>query len=224
MSRTLIRLMACASIAGCSPPAEQAADNSAAGNVGTSIEWPATLKPIGDGYPVNGAPCRRLGESAAVADYLDDSADLIGCPDAKSATALDGKIVGTEGTITLVSVPGSGLPPGEPEYGMGDARNAQGFHATAFVPCGIEGTIDASCSAGVKRNTEPDGTSYVEVTKPDGSKRVLFFQGINASGADSAEADGSSTYRFKWRREDDWTVIEYGPERYRIPDALVVGG
>lgn len=98
------------------------------------------------------------------------------------------------------------------------------FNAVGEVPCGIKDAIDSSCSAGVKRNVEPDGTSYVEVTKPDGSKRVLFFQGTTSSGADSAEADGSSTYRFKWHREDDWTVISYGPERYRIPDALVVGG
>lgn len=96
------------------------------------------------------------------------------------------------------------------------------FHAVAEIPCGIGESIDATCKAGVKRN--PDRTSFVEVTKPDGMKRILFFQGTNASGADSSEADGSSSYRFLWHREDDWTVIRYGPERYRIPDALIIGG
>lgn len=98
------------------------------------------------------------------------------------------------------------------------------FNAVGDIPCGMDQEIVASCSAGVKRNGGPDGTSFVEVTKPDGSMRVLFFQGANASGADSSEADGSAKYRFLWHREEDWTVIRYGPERYRVPDALVLGG
>lgn len=118
---------------------------------------------------------------------------------------------------------GNGMA-GEPADGMGDAKTADGYHATTTVPCGIKDKLDAECWAGVMRNEGPDGTSFVEVKKPDGMKRILFFQGTNASGADSSQADGSAAYRFKWQRDDDWTVIEYGPERYRIPDALVVGG
>lgn len=98
------------------------------------------------------------------------------------------------------------------------------YQAVADIPCGASDTLDASCSAGVKRSADMDGTSFVEVTRPDGSKRVLFFQGKRATGADSSQADGSADYRFLWRRENDGTVIEYGPERYRVPDALVVGG
>lgn len=98
------------------------------------------------------------------------------------------------------------------------------YQAVADIPCGASDTLDASCSAGVKRSPDMDGTSFVEVTRPDGSKRVLFFQGKRATGADSSQADGSADYRFLWRRENDGTVIEYGPERYRVPDALVVGG
>lgn len=119
-----------------------------------------------------------------------------------------------------------GNEPAEPASDNGvDAKVAgTDFHAIAEIPCGLDQELDASCSAGVTRNSGPDGTSFVEVTKPDGTTRILFFQGTKASGADSSTADGSSRYRFLWHREADWTVIRYGPERYRVPDALIVGG
>lgn len=42
--------------------------------------WPAALAPFGGGYPEEGSACSRLGESAAVSDYLDHTAILVGCP------------------------------------------------------------------------------------------------------------------------------------------------
>lgn len=68
--------------------------------------WPASLKLVGDGFPNRGDPCRRIGETAATVDFLDDSASLVGCRAVSEAQALGGRIVGTVDGITLVSVRG----------------------------------------------------------------------------------------------------------------------
>ena len=74
-----------------------------------TLPGPATrassLVLVGNGYPTDGAPCRRLGESEATSKWLDHTADLVGCPDAGSASALGGKVVATIDGMTVVSVP-----------------------------------------------------------------------------------------------------------------------
>lgn len=45
-------------------------------------EMPETSLPFfGNGYRADGDQCRRLGESPDTSNYLDDMADLVGCPE-----------------------------------------------------------------------------------------------------------------------------------------------
>ena len=97
--------------------------------------------------------------------------------------------------------------------------------ATAEIACGFNGNApDQTCPAGVKRQWGEDGTTLVEVAKPDGFKRAIFFRGTTPYGADSAQADGSAGWDFESRREGDRVTVKFGPETYVIVDALVEGG
>ena len=127
MARLLVpsAILAGLLLSGCggAPKEDAVAENRAntAAPAATSFAWPASLSPIGDGYPVAGNSCRRVGESAATSNYLDDSAVLVGCPgtaDGTEAQALvaskAGRVVGEVDGVTLISVP------------MGDANRADG--------------------------------------------------------------------------------------------------
>ncbi len=128
---------------------------------------------------------------------------------------------------TLVSIPtrdaNAGMAPAPVE---GDALvGGTDFNATAELPCAVDGSEPKlRCKAGVKRNWAEDGTTVVEVTRPDGGTRSLFFRDSEAFSASSSEADGSAAYAFMAERVGDETRISFGPERYVVPDAFVVGG
>ena len=99
------------------------------------------------------------------------------------------------------------------------------YNATAPVNCGFGGAAPTeTCDAGVIRNWGEDGTTLVEVQKPDGFKRAIFFNGTEPYGADSAEADGSAGWDFTSSRDGDRITINYGPETYVIVDAMITGG
>lgn len=99
------------------------------------------------------------------------------------------------------------------------------YHATAQIPCGFGGSKPTlQCDAGVKRNWGEDGTTLVEVKKPDGFTRAIFFKGTEPYSADSAQSDGSAGWDFTTTRDGDRVTINFGPESYVIVDAFVEGG
>ena len=186
--------------------------------------WPASVPAFGDGFPNPGDACRRVGESEATVNYLDDSASLVGCLSADDAAKLGGAVVATLDGVTLVSVPTPAAVPGDGDS-QGDATVAgTDYSATAQVRC--SGYPDEApgglCEAGVKRGTET-GTQ-VDVTLPNGVIRTVFF---NSDGSflsfATAQADGTAAMAISSSREGDTTIAMLGNERYEIPDAFVKG-
>lgn len=101
-------------------------------------------------------------------------------------------------------------------------RAGQGdFDATGFVPCAMAHDLPmAECKFGVAR--AGGGDAAVVITKPDGRKRVIFFQRGRATSVDISEADYSGEFHVE--RDSDWSRVSVGNERYRIPDAVPLGG
>lgn len=65
----------------------------------TDFAWPSSLRPFGDGYPDPGSPCRQLGESSAVANYLDHTLDLVGCPGTSDSSAVQALVAGQKAQV-----------------------------------------------------------------------------------------------------------------------------
>ena len=100
------------------------------------------------------------------------------------------------------------------------------YNATTILDCGFDNKPPTqSCNAGVKRNWgDTPGEHLVEVTKPDGRKRAIFFRGTEPYGPDSAQADGSAGWDFETSRKGDQVTVNFGPETYVIVDAMIEGG
>ena len=127
-------------LSGCQPPAEQPAApaaetapaaEAAPGADAAASAWPANLPVFGDGFPNAGDACRRVGESAATVDFLDDSASLVGCLTADDAMKLDGKVVAVIDGVTLVSVPTTWRPPARSHQSPAMPAAAASWSSTA---------------------------------------------------------------------------------------------
>lgn len=205
--------------------AAPAGEDAATADTAGAFAWPASLTVVGDGYPGPGAPCRRIGESAATIDFLDDSADLVGCPTAEEAEKLGGKLLTTIDGVTLVSVPTDRAAMAGDGDGQGDAKVAgTNYNAIAKISCaGYKGAGAGMCDAGVIRGGDTGTT--VEVKLADGTTRAIFF---NPDGSflsfSTAEADGTAAMKISAQKKGDITIAKLGTETYEIPDAFVMGG
>ncbi len=225
IAASLLSLAVALAIAGCQKPAETAAPAAdaapAAPAAAAPATWPASLVVVGDGFPNPGDACRKIGESEATVNFLDDSATLAGCLSADDAAKLGGQVVGTVDGVTLISVPTSAAVPGDGD-GQGDAKvPGTEYHATGPVACsGYKDFPAGRCDAGVIRHLETG--SQLDVSLPDGTKRTLFF---NKDGSflsfSTAQADGTAGMKISSSRKDDMTIAMLGDERYEIPDAFV---
>lgn len=209
--------------AGCSGGAPSATETPSA-EPAADFVWPASLTVVGDGYPGPGAPCRRIGESAATIDFLDDSAALVGCPSAEEAAKLGGKVLDTIDGVTLVSVPNDRAAVAGDGDGQGDATVAgTNYNATAQIRCGgYKGAAAGMCDAGVIRSGADGAT--VEVMLADGTKRAIFFKPDGSFLTFStAQSDGTAAMAISASKKGDTTIAKLGTETYEIPDAFVLG-
>lgn len=57
-----------------------------------------TLPFFGEGYPAKGDPCRRIGEDDFTNQFLDHTADLVGCPEGMEGL---GRFVASTGAVEV---------------------------------------------------------------------------------------------------------------------------
>lgn len=170
-----------------------------------SFMWPVSLNVMGNGYPSDGDPCRRLGESAAVSDYLDDSATLIGCPGNQGAEAAQAqvrdrsaRVVGTVDGVTLLSVPAAAKSATAGKAGSGPARFSGSITGNEVARHNF--TADEGQTINV--SLTPSGTMYFNVLPPGGEPGDAIYVGSRA-------IDDADFWSGVAPASGDYTVIVY---------------
>lgn len=99
-------------------------------------------------------------------------------------------------------------------------QEGDNFQASGSIPCSMgAGSPTGKCEFGVVRRGS--GTADVTVFRPNGSRRVIYFQNGRAVGYDQSQADRAS---FSASKQRDLYIIRIGSERYEIPEAVIYGG
>lgn len=152
--------------------------------------------------------------------------DNLGCQEASGRVWCDVQELGggPRGYVAAEFLKPAVSPDGRAAMGPDDSalRAGQGvFDATGNIPCAQSvGQPMRQCEFGVAR--AGGGYATVVIKKADGRTRAVFFRMGKPVGADTSEAEGYSEFRAT--REGDLNLIRIGPERYEIPDAVVMGG
>lgn len=130
---------------------------------------------------------------------------------------------GTRGFVAAEFLRPAIGPNGAPLRGVDDSALRAGrgdFDAAGQIPCAQHaGQPMGLCDFGVAR--AGGGDSTVIITKPDGTKRAVFFILGQPISADTSEADYGP---FAFSRSNDLSTVTVGTERYEIPDAVTLGG
>jgi heat shock protein HslJ len=152
--------------------------------------------------------------------------DNLGCETGEAGTWCDVQPLGggPRGWADAADLEPAVAPHGAVAAGPDDSALRAGrgdFDATGPIPCAQAlGQPMTQCEMGVAR--AGGGYATVVVTKPDGTTRAIFFRMNQAIGADTSEADGF--HEFSAARDGDLHLIQVGPERYEVPDAVTLGG
>lgn len=203
-------------------PGSSASDVPAAPEDGGPRLWEVTG--VDHGLHLRDGPSHR---AKAIATYANGTLlDNLGCQRAEDGIWCDVQQLGggPRGYVAAQYLKPAVSPNGAPAMGPDDSalRAAQGdFDATGQIPCAQHaGQPMGQCAFGVAR--AGGGYATVAVTKPDGSKRSIFFSNGLPIGADTSQADGYGAFRAT--KESDLHSIRVGDERYEIPDAVPLGG
>ena len=131
------------------------------------------------------------------------------------------KSTGTCQILGFAPPAGHAAAPGTKRASSSERAGQGQFDARGPVKCAMSAAQSMrQCQAAVAR--EPGGTATVVVTRPDGRKRFIFFQGGNPVSADLSQADGNM--EFSASKGGDIYFIQAGNERYEIVEAMVFGG